>query len=175
MKRILSSCIFIFLSLLLIINVFLGIKKLNGEVTPSIFGITPLIITSGSMNSNVNDALKPGDLIFVEEIDIKQLKIGDVIAFYRDDKIVTHRIFSIKKNTTNDFEIITKGDMNNTIDEKNVSKNELIGKFVFKIPKVGYLITFLQLYFWLICLCCLFIALIFKKQILLDYIKEKLK
>lgn len=65
-------------------------------------------------------------------------KVGDVIIFNANTQHpIIHRIVKIKEDET----IETKGDNNNAQLplEKNISKNAIIGKAVFRIPKLGWL------------------------------------
>jgi len=64
-------------------------------------------------------------------------KVGDVIIFNANTQHpIIHRIVSINGDT-----IQTKGDNNNgqLAVEKTISKSEILGKAVFKIPKLGWL------------------------------------
>lgn len=65
-------------------------------------------------------------------------KVGDVIIFNANTQHpIIHRIVNIKEDGT----IETKGDNNNAQlpIEKNVSESAIIGKAVFRIPKLGWL------------------------------------
>ncbi len=64
-------------------------------------------------------------------------KVGDVIIFDANtEHPIIHRIVSIENGV-----IQTKGDNNNDqlLIEKNISKEDLLGKAVFRIPKLGWL------------------------------------
>ena len=77
-----------------------------------------------------------GDLIFIKKVDINNLKKGDIISFKNDDIIATHRIVDI-----DDKKVVTKGD-NNNIEDYPTDKSDIIGKFIFAIPKIGYVISY---------------------------------
>lgn len=65
-------------------------------------------------------------------------KVGDVIIFNANTQHpIIHRIINIKPDGT----LETKGDNNNAQlpIEKNISENSIIGKAVFRIPKLGWL------------------------------------
>lgn len=78
-----------------------------------------------------------GDLIIVKSQNNYQ--INDVITYKNNDKIVTHRITKISNNI---FQ--TKGDANRIDDFSHINSNEIIGKVIQVIPKVGLLINFAQ-------------------------------
>ena len=92
--------------------------------------IHPYIVMSGSMEPDI----KTGSLCFIS-CDDKDVDVGDVIAYKSGDMIVTHRIIDV----TNDG-YITKGDNNDTADLAPVPQNAVMGKAVFSIPRLGYLI-----------------------------------
>ena len=98
------------------------------------------VVRSGSMAP----AIKTGSLIVVKPA--ADYKVGDVITFHmqnatKKSDVETHRIFEIK-NSGGEQKIITKGDANNAPDTAEVSKEQIVGKSVFKVPYLGYPIGF---------------------------------
>ena len=89
------------------------------------------------------------DVVVTKKVAAKTLEEGDVITFASSDSrflntIITHRI--IKKNydkETNAYTFQTKGDNNNVADSALVNSNNIYGKVIIKIPKLGYLQEFL--------------------------------
>lgn len=90
------------------------------------FGFSIFNISSGSMK----ETIQINDLIIVKEEE--NLKKGDIITFFQDDQIITHRIIEI----LDDESFITKGDANNSKDSK-VNKQNVIGKVIKILPKGG--------------------------------------
>ena len=98
-----------------------------------------MVVTSGSMSP----VFEAGDVIFIERMDSTEAKVGDIVTFQTmDNLILTHRIVEIK----NDGEIITRGDANNTNDVWNDGwkLKKVEAKYVFKIPYLGYAISWLR-------------------------------
>jgi signal peptidase len=98
-----------------------------------------LVVTSGSMEPT----FAPGDLIMIVRMDPKQAKVGDITTFMTEDgSILTHRIVEIKTNG----EVITKGDANKTVDfwNNNWKFVKVETKYVFNIPKLGYVVSWWQ-------------------------------
>ena len=97
-----------------------------------------LVVTSGSMSP----VFEAGDLIFIMRMDPLKAKIGDIVTFQTENGLLTHRIVDIKA----DGEIITKGDANNEIDSwlNNWKLGNVSTKYLFKIPKIGYFISWWQ-------------------------------
>ena len=92
-------------------------------------------IASGSMYPSI----KKGDAVMVDKKQkIEDLKVGDIIAYRKDDKIIIHRIVSKEMNQDGTIAVDTKGDANNTNDNVEVTNNELVGKITFTIPYLAW-------------------------------------
>ena len=130
-------------SFLLICNLTIIVKgTLFPEKPPSVLGITPMTVLSGSMSGEAEDHIEIGDLIFVAKVKPEKLYIGDIIAFMDGSVVVTHRITEIYDN--NGLEFITKGDANNAPDQKPVTAENLVGKYKGRIPGMGNFVLFLK-------------------------------
>lgn len=88
--------------------------------------------------------IKVNDGIIVHRIKHDQYKIGDIITFSSSDEkykglAVTHRIVD-KKIIDKDVSSIyqTKGDNNSRADSALVYTDDIYGKVLFKVPKIGY-------------------------------------
>lgn len=128
---------------LFVCNMTLIIKSfVKPEKVPTVFGVAPLIVESGSMK----DAILVNDLIFVKAVDAGALQVKDVIAFQPPEegkKVVTHRIVEItEENGVRLF--TTKGDNNNTVDQDPVASMQVVGRYFARIPRVGKAAQFLQ-------------------------------
>lgn len=102
-----------------------------------IFGIVPYVVLSGSMEPTIGT----GSLCFINKnANIENIKEKDIIAFkLRDGTLVTHRAIKVDNSG-----IITKGDNNKTADSNVVNKENFVGKNLFWIPKVGYVVKAFQ-------------------------------
>ena len=98
-----------------------------------------MIVQSGSMQPEI----KMGSIVAVRPAD--DYKIGDVITFQvaKNKEPITHRIYDIKV-VGGEPKYITKGDANNAPDQREISQREIIGKVLFDIPYLGYVIDFAQ-------------------------------
>lgn len=131
--------------LMLICNITIIIKgTLAPERPPSVLGITPLVVLSGSMSGDAPDHIEAGDLIFVDKAVPGELKEGDVITFMQGSTVVTHRIIRISTAEDGKLQFLTKGDANNTEDTEPVSEDDLVGIYIGRIPMVGDLAIFMQ-------------------------------
>ena len=98
-----------------------------------IFTHTLIAIGSNSMAPIYNR----GDAIIYKKVDIETLREGEIIAFKKSGKILTHRIVKISK--IDDKHVIqTKGDANNTPDAWEVTDDEILGVVNYSIKYIGY-------------------------------------
>jgi len=93
-----------------------------------------LVVMSGSMTPKIQVGavaiVKPSEAI----------QVDDIVTFKdpRDPKnLITHRIVEEKEGVFK-----TKGDANQAADNWEVSKNDVVGKFLFSIPLLGYAVDF---------------------------------
>jgi len=102
-----------------------------------LIGIVPYVVLSGSMEPTI----ETGSLCFINKnTDYEDIKEKDIIAFKMNDgTLVTHRAIEIT-----DSGIITKGDNNDDADSNEVKKENFVGKNLFWIPKVGYVVKAFQ-------------------------------
>lgn len=101
------------------------------------FGIQPYVVESGSMEPTI----KTGSVCFINQrAKFDDMQVGDVIAFKLDTgDFATHRIVS----KTDEY-ITTKGDKNITEDNVVTTRANFIGKNIFSIPNVGFIIKGIQ-------------------------------
>ncbi|MBI2031176.1 MAG: signal peptidase I [Candidatus Levybacteria bacterium] len=105
--------------------------------TNAILGIQSFVVLSGSMEPTI----PVGSIIYTQ----KQLWYpqGSSISFKNGNRTITHRVTKVT-NRANTLYYQTKGDANNTVDEKEVIAKDIFGKQVFFLPYAGYLINFLK-------------------------------
>lgn len=125
----------------LIVSLIIMIKaKKNPDKIPDIFGIKPMIVLSGSMETSIYR----GDLVFVKMVDTETLKVNDIIAFRNEENTVTtHRVVEIVKKDGKTF-FKTKGDNNNAEDSNLVDASKVEGIYTSKIPKLGNVLMFIK-------------------------------
>jgi signal peptidase len=137
MKRIgnwLSNILLIVVIIFAISFVYNTIQlRQNPGQLPSTFGFIPLTVLSGSMSPTI----ETGDMIVVK-VDKDNLIVGDIITYKMGSNLVTHRI--IEATTENGVEaFVTQGDANNVEDGTLVTKEQIVGKYAFRIPYAGYI------------------------------------
>ncbi len=140
LKKVVSIIILIILIPILFVNGVILINSfMHPDEIPSFFGWKPFIVLSGSMEK----VIYPGDLAVVKEIDTKELKEQDVIAFKENNVVITHRIIQIIEEDGN-VKYITKGDNNSMVDNGAVKPEQVEGIFKFRIARLGNLAMFIQ-------------------------------
>lgn len=130
---------------LLICNMAIIIKgTVNPEKPPAVFGMTPMVVLSGSMSGEADGHIETGDLIFTRHIEPEALKTGDVIAYMDGSTVVTHRITAISATEDGGLRFTTKGDANTAEDTEPVSEEQIVGIYSARLPKMGDFVLFLQ-------------------------------
>ena len=136
-----------FIGLLVIVALFfvtyiatVKLSKQKGETPP--FGLYTVISPSMTPNINVYD------VVFVEKEKQENLKVDDVITFYSTNAFfgntpITHRIVEILDVPNTGIMYRVKGDANESADYEKVIPSNVIGKVIFKIPKLGKVQFFL--------------------------------
>lgn len=109
------------------------------EEVPSIFGYQPYAVLSNSMSPQ----FETGDMVIIDQVNPDTIKLDDVIAFHQEGKVITHRVTDIYTQDGN-VSFATKGDNNNVVDEEAVTADQVIGKQVFQLPKIGYVMDFIS-------------------------------
>lgn len=141
--KIISSAIFVVLVLLIILIVFY-IVRVNflasndklGEVKINFYTI---------LTQSMYPTIKAGDVVITYKEDNNKYNDGDVITFVSEQNggiTITHRVDEVY-NVNNSYSYKTKGDNNNAPDNEITSGDNVLGKVVVKIPKVGYIQQFL--------------------------------
>lgn len=112
----------------------------------SIFGYQAYIVLSDSMSATDFDA---GDLAVVKKVDPSQLQPGDIISFqsrnpHNYGETVTHKIRQRTATENGLPGFITYGTTTGVDDEAIVSYSDVIGQYVFSVPKLGSFFQFLR-------------------------------
>lgn len=138
---------YVILCLLFLITIFLTYYMINSFIAkrnntyPSISLYT---IVSPSMEPFINVY----DVILNKKVgENEELKVGDVITFYSssintDGYTITHRIHDIKEIDGVSY-YVTKGDNNQSVDIGTITRDEIVGKMIFKFNGLGKIQFFL--------------------------------
>ena len=124
----------------LVVLVVIGALLLVGV---RLIGLDVFTVLSGSMEPTYHT----GSVIYVKDVDYRELEAGDVITFMlNEDTVATHRIVEVVPDDE-DATVLryrTKGDANDAEDGGLVHYKNVIGSPVFSIPYLGYVASFIQ-------------------------------
>ena len=99
-----------------------------------LLGFYPTIVGSGSMQPSLNI----GDIAIVISTPSSQIKVGDIIQYWQNEEMKLHRVVEITE-TERGKAFITKGDANPSPDTDPVFPNQIRGKLIYTIPKIGWI------------------------------------
>lgn len=133
MKKFLKIPYYALIVAIILIGVFLAAALLP---IPGNYQVK--IVQSGSMEPSIDI----GSIVIIRPAD--KYREGEVITFKeKKEEPVTHRIVGVQV-IEGEVHFTTKGDANNTPDSQEVPKSEVIGKVLFDVPYLGYLIDFIK-------------------------------
>lgn len=96
----------------------------------------PWIVQSGSMEPTI----MTGDVIFA--VPQTTYYPNQIVTFRGEGgRVVTHRLMK-KGGSDSDPRFVTKGDANRTEDSDQIRVDQIIGKVVFTLPKMGFVIAY---------------------------------
>ena len=125
--RILQALILIIAGVVLLANLYrLAAREIFKVKAPTVFGYSSAVVLTGSMSGTI----EPDDFIITHEQ--SDYRVGDIVMYQTGSTPVTHRIIS---ETEKGYR--TKGDANNTDDGTDIPKEDVVGKVVLVIPKIG--------------------------------------
>lgn len=117
----------------------------NESNFPNVFGYTPLMVVSGSMEP----IIKVNDIVIVKQAHYSELEVGDIIVY--SDKVrnmtIIHRLMEIDNGRA-----ITKGDANFAADVP-FSVTQIYGKKTLIIPYLGQAISYMKTHILITYLC----------------------
>lgn len=147
--NVILNCAIVITSFLLVINLILNFQtKILKKEYSSFFNYSLFEIKTGSMSGK----LEIGDWILVKKT--SNLALNDIITYTESGNFITHRVVEIY----NDI-IVTKGDSNNSKDTP-ISSNQVVGKVVLILPKLGIFKNVLFNYKVLISILIVFVVFI---------------
>jgi signal peptidase I len=104
--------------------------------TAGVLPFKPSAIQTGSMKP----VIEPGDVVIVAKVPSSAIKLGDIIEYRNvEDKInIVHRVIEVRGKGER-LAFITKGDNNNTPDFDPVPSQNVIGRVITDVPKIGFI------------------------------------
>ena len=121
-----------FLGTLILTAVILSALPLT---IPRMMGYEIFSVVSGSMEPT----LPVDSLVYVEPADPAEILPGEIVAFWRDGVVGTHRTV---ENRREENSLITRGDANDMEDMEPVSYLNVIGRVKYHVPGLGILMLY---------------------------------
>ncbi len=115
------------------------LTMLLASVVPLAFGARSLVVRSGSMAP----AIDTGDVVAVHPIAPASARVGDIVTFESHGKLTSHRVRSTGRRGT-DVVFTTQGDANTGQEHWKVPANGRIGRVLYRVPKLGFVVVKVQ-------------------------------
>ncbi|CAI3416864.1 signal peptidase I [Enterococcus cecorum] len=126
----------IFFTIFVLIVCFVAVLNFFSDPQrDGIFGYRGYTVISGSMEPT----LHIGDYIIVKDKPYNQVKPKDIISFSQENILITHRVVSREGDL-----LKTRGDNNKISDFVQVSAENYVGTYQFKLSRFGKLLMWLQ-------------------------------
>lgn len=106
-------------------------------------------VKSGSMSPAIN----AGDLVITTNPQ-EEIKPGMIVTYNQDDEVIIHRVASIENG-----QLRTKGDVEGNPDQWLVPISGVRGVYLFKVPHLGHLASFIRAPFYQVSISIFFAAL----------------
>lgn len=139
---------YVILCLLFLITAFLIYYMFSSAIAAK-KGEKPNIGLYTIVSPSMEPFIKVYDVIIDRKLKTnEELKVGDVITFYSsslntDGYTITHRIYDIKVSDGKTY-YITKGDNNQSVDIGSITRENIVGKMIYKINGLGKIQFFLS-------------------------------
>ena len=130
--KIARSIIVFIITVVIIYGILGNISSTNDSIF-KVSRFRNFVVLTGSMEPGIS----PGDYITIRKVDKDKLEVNDIVTYKVNDVVVTHQIVKIDGDN-----VTTQGTANNVADNP-ISKDDILGKYVFKIPKIGYIMAFI--------------------------------
>lgn len=118
-----------FLIYVIVVNSLLSAPQVN-------LPVKSYIVKSGSMEPTI----MTGDVALIATRPYN-IQVGDIITYLDPkDRTVTHRITKII-NASGTWQIFTKGDNNQVTDPYVITPDRVQGKWLYTVPKLGFLVV----------------------------------
>lgn len=114
---------------------------LLAAVAPMAVGLHAYTVRSGSMTPSI----RTGDIVVTRPISPADAHVGDIVTFKDPSgsgKLITHRARAISPHGKV-VRFVTRGDANNSFERWSVPADGRIGRVVYRVPAVGYPLTWI--------------------------------
>ena len=146
MKKAANIFLNVLLWILVLVVAFFAVvtfaTRSDGSVS-NLFGYTPMTVLTDSMSPT----FRSNDLIIIKAESQKTYKVGDVVSYWTFingvKSINTHRVVDVREADGITY-FTTRGDNNSADDSLTISRGDIIGHFVVKVPFMGKILAVLS-------------------------------
>ena len=105
-----------------------------------LFGYYPV----ASQGNSMEPALRDGDAIWVKQLDIAEVNVGDIVTLhYPSEGLITHRVVHSKPLSHDSYLVVTKGDANRFAEAWEISADGTVAVALARVRFAGYVLEFL--------------------------------
>lgn len=129
-----------------LLGLWIGLGLLAGTlvaaVVPQLAGCRTFTVRSGSMTP----AIETGDVVVTRPISPLDARVGDIVTFVDPEgtgKLFSHRVQSVRV-LGEEVAFVTRGDANTSTEHWRVPASGSVGRVVYRIPKVGYALAWID-------------------------------
>jgi signal peptidase len=129
-------------TLLLWVGLGMLFGALAAAVAPQLAGYRSFTVRSGSMTP----AIETGDVAVTKPISPLTARAGDIVTFADPEgsgRLFSHRVQSVRA-AGSEVAFVTRGDANTSTERWRVPAAGSIGEVVYRIPKVGYALVWVD-------------------------------
>lgn len=108
-------------------------------VAPAVLGWKTMTVMSGSMSPTI----RTGDAVVAKPVAAADLRPGDVATFKDPEgtaRLITHRVLAVAV-TDGRVHVTTRGDANNTTESWEAATTGRVGRVVYRIPHIGFVLV----------------------------------
>lgn len=140
----------LFFALAGLLLVYIIVSVVIPDKSVNVFGFKPYVVITESMEPEI----MVNDLIFVKKPKVDELEIDDIITFDADINFdgeyeaVTHYVYSITEDSEGELSFRTRPYFEDENDYAPdfwvLDEDDILGEYMFKIPKLGAVVEFLK-------------------------------
>lgn len=145
LMRIVNGLVTLLLLLLLLgVGTLALASKRAPDGIPTFQGYKALSVISGSMEPKIHT----GDVIIIRPVaSPEEIAEGDIITYHAKETkemLITHRVVGTISVNQVPKAFVTKGDANESEDLSTVAFTQIIGRYQFRVPFLGYIASFIR-------------------------------
>lgn len=158
-RKVINVFTTVLLIVLIVIVILLFAARLSGN-SPSLFGYHVFRVSSGSMEPT----LMTGDVILVKETPADDIEKGDIVTYrstqgQMEGHEITHRVVAEPEIKDGTVYFQTQGDLDGAALDPRITYEQIIGKYVKKLPIIDKIYSFFFTPYGLIIFVFVIIAL----------------